>query len=106
MTAAMAESVVDDEAMAILGAASEAEDGSKLAYITTGLAVRLAPTPPYEAPDTEEFMKGHSVDKLTPDVGGFRVAALGTTCATVCTWSGGTQWPPSRRRRLGLSSLK
>ena len=74
MTAAMAESVVDDEAMAILGAASEAEDGSKLAYITTGLAVRLAPTPPYEAPDTEEFMKGHSVDKLTPDVGGFRVA--------------------------------
>ena len=74
MAGVQAESVGDEYAMAILGAASEAEDGPKLVYMSTGMAVRLAPTPPYVAPNAEDFLKGHSVDKLTPDVDWSRVA--------------------------------
>ena len=43
---ALAGSVGDDWAMANLSAASQAEDGSKLVYMSTAMAVRLAPTPP------------------------------------------------------------
>ena len=77
MAGVLAESVVKEDAMAILGAASEAEDGSKLVklvYMSTGLAVRLARTPRCVAPDADDFLKGHSVDKLAPDVDGLRVA--------------------------------
>ena len=70
----VAESVVGEDAMAILSAASDSEDGSKLVYMSTGLAVRLARTPRCVAPDADDFLKGHSVDKLAPDVDGLRVA--------------------------------
>ena len=74
MAGALAEGVGNEWAMANLSAAREAEDGSKLVYVSTGMAVRLAPTPPYVAPNTEVSLGGHSVDKLTPDVDGIRVA--------------------------------
>ena len=43
-------------------------------YMSTAMAVRLAPTPPYVAPHSADFLNGHSVDRLTPDVEGIRVA--------------------------------
>ena len=77
----LADSLGDEYAMTTLGAASEAEDGSKLVYMSTGMPVRLDPKPPYVAPNTEDFLNGHSVDKLTPDVDGIRVA-VAQLCAS------------------------
>ena len=71
---ALSGGVGDEAAMVNLSAASQAEDGSKLVYMSTAMAVRLAPTPPYVAPHSADFLNGHSVDKLTPDVEGIRVA--------------------------------
>ena len=49
-------------------------DQSWSIIISTALAVRLALTPPYVTPHSANFLNGHSVDKLTPDVEGIKVA--------------------------------
>ena len=114
---ALAEGVGDEWAMANLSAAScsEAEDGSKLVYnvMSTEMAVRLAPTPPYVAPNTEDFLGGHSVDKLTPDVDGIRVAVAqhvplhmewGYTVGTKSNEKNGFIIPEVTRRHLQLEA--
>ena len=56
----LAGGVGDAQAIVNLSAASQAKDGSKLVYMSTALAVQLAPTPPYVAPHSADFLNGHN----------------------------------------------